>query len=420
MKSWKTIKLKECIIQLNTGLNPRKNFSLGEGNIKYITAKNLTKEGFIDFSNCAYVDSKAKEIIHKRSDIRKGDILFSSRAPVGHCHLINYEPDFYDIGESIFSIRVNENIVLPEYLCLYLSSDLFINTASNKVSGSVIQEIRISDLLDTDILIPDKTVQSSIAKFIGNIDKKIELNKAIQNDLEGMAKLLFDYWFIQFDFPNNNKKPYKTYGGKMVWNNELKKDIPEKWQVGTLHNLCNVVWGQCPEGKYILNKDTLEDNILDYCSGAGDMRNGFVVDCQAKTFVNTSRRMAHCNAVLLSVAGSIGAICVTDHDISLGRAAVAFESKDITNNMFIINVLKMLSNQVQNLASGSIQKVINTDHIESMKFAYDIDALKEYGTVTNEIYKQIVAVSLENKCLMDMRDFLLPMLITEQISINYE
>ena len=418
MESWKTIKLKECIIQLNTGLNPRKNFSLGEGNIKYITAKNLTKEGFIDFSNCAYIDSKAKEIIHKRSDIKKGDILFSSRAPVGHCHLINYEPDFYDIGESIFSIRVNEDIVLPEYLCLYLSSDLFINTASNKVSGSVIQEIRISDLLDTDILVPDKVVQSNIAKFIGNIDKKIELNKAIQNDLEGMAKLLFDYWFIQFDFPNNIKKPYKTSGGKMVWNDELKKDIPEKWQVGTLHNLSNVIWGQCPDGKYILKKDILEDNTLDYCSGAGDMRNGFVVDCQAKTFVETSRRMAHRNAILLSVAGSIGAICVTDHDISLGRAAVAFESKDIIDNMFIINVLKMLSNQVQNLASGSIQKVINTDHIESMKFAYDIDTLKEYGAATNEIYKQIVAVSLENKCLMDMRDFLLPMLITEQISIN--
>ena len=87
--------------------------------------------------------------------------------------------------------------------------------------------------------------------------------------------------------------------------------------------------------------------------------------------------MAHRNAILLSVAGSIGAICVTDHDISLGRAAVAFESKDIIDNMFIINVLKMLSNQVQNLASGSIQKVINTDHIESMKFEYDIDKHKK-------------------------------------------
>ena len=117
---WPTKKLKDCIVQLNTGLNPRDNFTLGTGNIKYITAKNLTDVGTIDFSNCDYIDEYAKEIVHRRSDIRKGDILFGSRAPIGHCHLITDEPDSFDVGESIFCIRVNKEVILPEYLCLYL------------------------------------------------------------------------------------------------------------------------------------------------------------------------------------------------------------------------------------------------------------------------------------------------------------
>ena len=120
---WPTRKLKDCIVQLNTGLNPRDNFTLGTGKIKYITAKNLTDSGTIDFSSCDYIDAHAKAIIHRRSDIQKGDILFGSRAPIGHCHLITDEPDYFDVGESIFCIRVNKDVILPEYLCLYLSSN---------------------------------------------------------------------------------------------------------------------------------------------------------------------------------------------------------------------------------------------------------------------------------------------------------
>ena len=172
LDEWRIIKFRDCIIQLNTGLNPRDNFSLGSGEIKYITAKNLSREGTIDFTVCDYIDLKAKEVIHKRSDIQKGDILFASRAPIGHCHLIKEEPSYFDVGESIFCIRVDKNVVLPEYLCLYLSSDFFIQMASKRVTGSVIQEIRIGDLLDTDVIVPPQKIQQRIAKKIGVIDEK--------------------------------------------------------------------------------------------------------------------------------------------------------------------------------------------------------------------------------------------------------
>lgn len=165
-QGWKTLKFSDCIEQINTGLNPRNNFSLGSGTIKYITAKNLNRFGTIDFEDCAFITEEARHIIHRRSDLRVGDILFSSRAPIGQCHLIREEPDFYEIGESIFSIRVNSEVVSPDYFCLYLASDFFVKLAAKNVTGSIIQEMRIGDLMGTEVIIPPMVTQEKIAKSI--------------------------------------------------------------------------------------------------------------------------------------------------------------------------------------------------------------------------------------------------------------
>ena len=180
---WKEVKFKDCIVSLNTGLNPRNNFVLGEGNLKYITAKNLTTYGTIDFNKSDVINEEAKRIIHKRSDIQIGDILLSSRAPIGHCHLIKEEPDYFDIGESIFSIRVNKNVVMPEYLCLYLASDFFVRLAAKQTTGSIIKEIRISDLMETKVIVPPLQIQMTISDCLNRIDRKLELNNKVNDNL---------------------------------------------------------------------------------------------------------------------------------------------------------------------------------------------------------------------------------------------
>ena len=210
-RDWRVLKFKDCIIQLNTGLNPRSNFSLGTGTIKYITAKNLTKYGTIDFSKCDYINDEAKRIINRRSDIKIGDILLSSRAPIGHCHLIKDEPKDYDIGESIFSIRVNKKVVLPEYLCLYLASDFFVKLASKHTTGSIIQEIRIGDLMGTEVIVPPVDIQESISRCISKIYRKIELNDMVNDNLQQMAYTEYMHMFY-------GKKPNGNLGDIIVEN----------------------------------------------------------------------------------------------------------------------------------------------------------------------------------------------------------
>ena len=131
-EGWEVKKAKDVIEHINTGLNPRQNFVLNNGNIKYITVKNLTTRGTIDFTTCDTIDEDALEKVHKRSDISKGDILFASIAPLGRCVLIREDPkNNWDINESIFSIRP-ENKNLSEYLYLFFMSKPFIKK-QNKV-----------------------------------------------------------------------------------------------------------------------------------------------------------------------------------------------------------------------------------------------------------------------------------------------
>lgn len=228
-----------------------------------------------------------------------------------------------------------------------------------------------------------------------------------------MAKTLYNYWFLQFEFPNEKGKPYKTSGGKMIWNEELKREIPEGWEVKNIKEFATVTWGQCPDGANILPLDTKEDSIL-YCSGAGDMRNGFVVDCQART--NASRRKAYKDDILMSVAGSIGALCVCDREISLGRAAVAFAPKKGTK-LYTYFLISMFIDRMKSISSGSIQKVVNDNHLNDMMFAYNEKIINNFS-MFNDIFDLMIQFNKENQELSSLCDFLLPLLINGQVKID--
>lgn len=165
---WSVDNVKSCITHINTGLNPRDNFVLNNGNIKYITVKNLTTQGSIDFSNCDSIDEVAQKIVHKRSDISKGDILFASIAPLGRCYLIQEEPQTWDINESVFSIRP-KNTMPSEYLYMFLMSETFVKKAENSSTGSVFAGIRIKTLEDMLIVIPDEKILKQFKEKISKI-----------------------------------------------------------------------------------------------------------------------------------------------------------------------------------------------------------------------------------------------------------
>lgn len=163
---WSCSKMENAIENIRTGLNPRDNFKLGGGSIKYITVKNLRSDGVLDFSGCDTIDEAARQIVHRRSDVSVGDILFASIAPLGRCYLVQETPQDWDINESVFSIRYNKETVTPEYLYMHLQSESFVKESTACSTGSIFKGIRINSLLDSKIIIPPMEIIEGFSKEV--------------------------------------------------------------------------------------------------------------------------------------------------------------------------------------------------------------------------------------------------------------
>lgn len=184
--SWNSAKMSDAIEGIRTGLNPRDNFKLGNGTIKYITVKNLRSDGILDFSGCDTIDETARAIVHRRSDVCTGDILFASIAPLGRCHLVQELPQDWDINESVFSIRCNKATVTPEYLYMYLQSEAFVKESTACSTGSVFKGIRINTLLDSRMLLPPMKV---VEKFSQQTKPLFSLQYKLNKEIQALTQL---------------------------------------------------------------------------------------------------------------------------------------------------------------------------------------------------------------------------------------
>ena len=414
---WQILKFSECIKQLNTGLNPRNHFSLGHGSFKYITAKNLTQFGTIDFSKCDFIDEQAKRIIHRRSDIQVGDILFSSRAPIGHCHLICEKPDDYDIGESIFSIRVNRKIILPDYLCLYMASDYFVRMASLHTTGSIIQEIRISNLMDIDVILPPMNEQRRIAECFKKIDRKIALNNKINDNLQQQLQLLYDYWFKQYDFPDENGNPYRASGGAMTWNEHLKQNMPLNWKEAQLKNIFDVSGKaisreECQTDAYYTPIDVIPKRTITFAGGLPAAE------------ANSSLQLYEENDVLLgAMRVYFHRVCISAQSGITRTTTLVLRPKEAEYLGYAYQVLNdddAILYATQH-SSGTQQPYVNwNDALENYRFAMPSNPklLYEYSKISEPLIVKAKNCARETEQLTKLRDWLLPMLMNGQATIS--
>ena len=162
---------------------------------------------------------------------RKGDVLISAAGTIGKSVIYNGE-DAYFQDSNIVWIEHDQSIVLNEFLYYLLNSIQWIPS-----KGSTIFRLYNDDIRNKEVFLPSIKEQRGIVSVLSSIDRKIELNRTINQNLEAMAKQLYDYWFVQFDFPNEEGMPYKSSGGKMVWNDKLKREIPKGWSVEAIGSI---------------------------------------------------------------------------------------------------------------------------------------------------------------------------------------
>lgn len=334
-------------------------------------------------------------------------ILLAGNNAGGNFHCTRYSGKFNAYQRTYVLKPHNNYDINYVYYSLLLQLELLKKYSAGSqtkfLTMKILENIQIADIPLNE--------QLKISKALALLDKQIKLNNEMVQKLQVLAQAIYTHWFLQFEFPNDEGKPYKSSGGKMIWNDKLKRELPEGWKVKNIKELCDITWGQCPDGNNILPLDTKENNTIKYCSGAGDMRNGLLIDCQAKT--NASKRYANKGDVLMSIAGSIGALAIVDEKISLGRAAMAFTPKKCTK-LFAYLAIKSLVDRIKQVASGSIQKVINDNHINDMNIPYNEIVFKMFEKYNGVIEEKII-LSKESQMLISLRNVLLPLLINNQL-----
>ncbi len=214
---WKTIDMSECIEKIidYRGKTPKKlggNWS--NSGIRALSAKNIKKGKVVGQNDIRYVNY---ELYKKwmKDEIKRGDILLTSEGPLGEYMLWDSDEKIV-LSQRLFGIRANKNIILAEYLYVYISTVFFQSELLSRASGTTVQGIKQTELLKTKIIVPAIDYQNKIAKIILDLDDQIELNNKMNRTLEQIAQSIFKHWFIDFKFPNDKGKPYQSSGGKMI------------------------------------------------------------------------------------------------------------------------------------------------------------------------------------------------------------
>lgn len=294
---------------------------------------------------------------------------------------------------------------------------LLLNTDINKMkSGSNIPTLNRNHLHLISInATTDKILQRRIANTLSNIDNKIELNNKINDEFEAMAKTIYDYWFLQFEFPNEEGKPYKSSGGKMVWNEELKREIPEGWEVKTLYDIADYINGLACQKYRPINKD----NILPVIKIV-EMHNGIISNTEYVRDDIPLKNIIDTGDILFSWSASLEVTLWKGKKAGLNQHIFKVVPKFYPKyyiymqlSAYIINFIKIAETRKTTMGH------ITIDHLKQSKILLpNIKLAKTYDIFVKDLFEKILLNNIENQELTSLRDFLLPLLMNGQVGFK--
>ncbi|EBJ4856841.1 restriction endonuclease subunit S [Salmonella enterica] len=368
-----------------------------------LDANRAVKDGDYPFFTCAEFPEK---IDHYAFD---GDVvLIAGNNARGNFHVSRYQGKFNAYQRTyVLTAKPSYDI---DYI--YYALKLELQRLREKAQGSqtkfltmpILTSISLRDLVESE--------QSTVSKILKIMDKKIALNNRINSELEAMAKMLYDYWFVQFDFPDGNGKPYKVSGGKMEYNAKLKREIPAGWTVQTLSQIANITMGQSPAGESY-NEDGIGTLFF---QGSTDF--GWLFPTPRQYTISPAR-MAKKGDILLSVRAPVGNMNIANADCCIGRGLAALNSKSGSDG-FLFYVMKYFKQVFDRRnAEGTTFGSMTKDDLHSLQVVCpEPELLKRYDGIVSEYNKMIFTRSLENQDLIKLRDWLLPLLMNGQVTVK--
>ena len=358
--------------------------------------------------------------------VTNNTIIYSTVRPrLKHYGILSRPQNNFIVSTGFTTIDIKDlykDKIDPRYLYLLLTqptiTDYIGNIADTAVSAY--PSINPSDLSSLCFMFPDHAIQKTIADIWNNYDRKIELNRAINQNLEAMAKQLYDYWFVQFDFPNEEGKPYKSSGGAMVWNEELKREIPQGWS-----NMSIGDYAPCKSGYAFKSKD-FGDKGLSVIK-IGNIQENYTLDMtdsQCIDLFNKTLFLAKRYDLVIAMTGAtIGKFAISQSNYWVNQRVGRFDLGDrpLLRLGFLFNSLKQeyFREQVFQIACGCAQPNISAEQIDSISILKPNDViLNQFNKLCEPLLELQSENYLQIEELTKQRDELLPLLMSGQVSVN--
>ena len=369
-----------------------------------------------------FMIASAKQSEIDRFSIGKGMVAITKDSETKYdIGVATYIADNFDnvvLGYHCALITPNPTIVDGKYLNAFMHTQYIQKYFENNASGSGQRYTLSNDTISNiPVLLPPMEVQRTIGKLLADLDRKIELNRQINDNLEAMAKQLYDYWFVQFDFPNEEGKPYKSSGGAMVWNEKLKREIPQGWHCGTLLDIAEYTNGLACQ-KY----RPTDNNKLPVIK-IKEMHDGLSADTEwVKANIPDDVKIFD-GDVLFSWSASLEVMLWAYGNGGLNQHIFKVTSKNGYPRSFYfyqlihyVGVFKQMA-EARKTTMGHITQ----DHLRQSTIALppNVDITNKLEEKLCSIFDEIVKNNQEIMALTKQRDELLPLLMNGQATVNY-
>jgi type I restriction enzyme S subunit len=361
------------------------------------------------------------------SEMNEGVVpVAGSNGIIGYHDVAKLQPPCITIGRSgsVGKLHRYDVPVWPHNTSLFISDfkgndDKYLFYLLKTIDFNKVCDSSVIPSLNRNFVYPikiffelDVKKQKKIAAVLSALDDKIALNKKMNQKLEAMAKRLYDYWFVQYDFPDKNGHPYKTTGGPMTYNPTLKREIPVGWDDGVLSDIANITMGQSPDGSSY-NEDG--EGMIFY-QGSTDFGMRFPT---VRQYTTAPTRFAKKGDILMSVRAPVGAVNIANTDCCIGRGLSALNSKlgSLSHLYFLIDVFKKTFENKNTVGTtfGSITK----DELYALPVVIpDKSVIEQFEKMAKPIFDRQMKLGEESNRLTKLRDKLLPLLMNGQVVVK--
>jgi len=369
------------------------------------------QNGKIDRNFDWYIPKQISDQL-ERSKLNKKCLVLPYVGSVGDLAIFDATYDAH-LGSNIAKIELACNSSYSEeFIYYFLKSDYGQKVLLRDIQGAIQKNITMKAI--RDVSLPDISIQEQdkIVSILKSLDDKIDNNNQVNQELEAMAKTLYDYWFVQFDFPDQNGKPYKSSGGKMVYNPELKREIPEGWGVEKLGDI----------SQYVSEKvDSFELNIENYVGTdnmIADMGGIELTTSIPKS--GTSTKFSAGDILISNIRPYFKKIWLSDRTGGCSADVLCIRTNRTIPKEFVYATLARDDFFNYDVAGSKGSKMPRGDkkHIMEYPIVFEFGVAEQYSKIVRPIYEAVHENNNQNQELTKLRDWLLPMLMNGQVKVE--